>query len=477
MPVLILLLAAGWGSIAQPVAAGGGVKLPVPALVSDTVVIHSIAITGNKITRDRIILREIMFRPGDRISPGELETLMIGSRQNLLNTALFNFVWIESAEGPDGSIRITVDVIERWYIWPIPIIKLGDRNVNVWWETKDFSRLSYGFYVDWRNFRGRRENLVTRFQFGYDQLFDFHYTIPYVNKKQTIGLGIGAGFHGQHDAPYITRSNRQEFYTEEEGYARQDLFAFAQLHLRRDIYITHLLELRYTQHVFSDSMIRLNPSYSVEQQSRVDYLTLYYKFKSDHRNFAPYPLTGYYFDLEAYKYGLGFGSGDGPDHFSLLATFRKYWQLYPRIFYAFGINGKYTPGEAQPYFLTRGIGYDRDIVRSYEYYVVDGNSFGILKQNLKFALISQRNGEFRFIKTEKFSKFYYALYANLFLDMGYADLPGTAPNLGNTLQNELLVGFGAGVDFVTYYDIVLRLEYAVNRMWEHGFFIHFNAPI
>jgi hypothetical protein len=354
---------------------------------------------------------------------------------------------------------------------------LGDRNFNVWWETKDFSRLSYGFYVDWRNFRGRRENLVTRFQFGYDQLYDFQYSIPYLNYRQTIGISFGAGFQGNHETAYVTKSNKQQFYREDNGYAQQDIFAFTQLLVRKNIYNSHLFEIRFDQHIFSDSLINRNPSYTINGNTRLNYFTLYYKFKNDHRDFAPYPLTGHYFDIEVFKYGLGVEGKNAPDYFSILATFRKYWKLCQRLYYAAGINGRLSPDEEQPYFLTKAIGYGRDIVRSYEYYVVDGNSYGILKSNLKFAIVPQRNGEFPFIKTEKFGKFFYALYSNLFLDMGYVYHPHPDPELQNTLQNDLLLGFGAGIDFVTYYDIVLRFEYSVTRSWEHGFFIHFNAPI
>ena len=33
------------------------------------------------------------------------------------------------------------------------------------------------------------------------------------------------------------------------------------------------------------------------------------------------------------------------------------------------------------------------------------------------------------------------------------------------------------VDYVTYYDVVIRFEYSINRKLERGLFIHFNAGI
>ncbi len=78
-----------------------------------------------------------------------------------------------------------------------------------------------------------------------------------------------------------------------------------------------------------------------------------------------------------------------------MATYRKYWELHPRVYFATGVNGKVSAG-LQPYFILRGIGYDRDVVRSYEYYLVDAQHFGIIKNNIKFALIPNTGEAYQF---------------------------------------------------------------------------------
>jgi hypothetical protein len=109
--------------------------------------------------------------------------------------------------------------------------------------------------------------------------------------------------------------------------------------------------------------------------------------------------------------------------------------------------------------------------------VVDATHFGIWKNNLKFALIPQTIGEFRNIRSERFRKYHYALYLNVFLDSGYGYYRQDFGRETNDLQNTLLLGYGAGIDFVAYYDIVIRVEFAVNFMNETGVFVHFRAPI
>jgi len=47
----------------------------------------------------------------------------------------------------------------------------------------------------------------------------------------------------------------------------------------------------------------------------------------------------------------------------------------------------------------------------------------------------------------------------------------------NSLANQLIWGTGLGLDFVTYYDVVIRLEAAMNKQKKSGFFISFVAPI
>ena len=82
---------------------------------------------------------------------------------------------------------------------------------------------------------------------------------------------------------------------------------------------------------------------------------------------------------------------------------------------------------------------------------------------------------FPFISTEKFNKLFYAFYMNVYADLGYV-VDNRNINT-NPLANDILTGYGVGLDFVTYYDFVLRLEYSFNKMGESGFFISFMPSI
>lgn len=439
------------------------------------VTVDSIFITGNSITKPQIILRELMIREGITYSPAELDTLMRLSRDNIFNTQLFNFVslTLEDTSYCDSCKLLHINVLERWYIWPVPIFKLSDRNFNVWWETRDPSRISYGGYVDWRNFRGRNEKLKLTLQFGYEQNYSIEYQLPYINKKKTLGLGFLAGYSRYHEVNYKTEENKQQFLDASPDYARQIAFGAIQLHFRPNIFNTHLFEVRYDLNTFADTLANANPYYS-DGLTEDGFPTIHYKFKSDHRDYQSYPLTGYYVDLELNK--VGFFNESGPDFLFLTSALRRYWQFGNRFYLAAGINGKLSDSRRQPYFLVRGLGYDRDFVRGYEYYVIDGQNFGLLKSSFKFSLIPRQETRIRFLSNDKFARIYYQLLLTAFADLGYVDnnqYYGTF----NSMENELLIGYGIGLDFITYYDVVIRLEYSLNRMGETGFYLHFRASI
>ena len=75
---------------------------------------------------------------------------------------------------------------------------------------------------------------------------------------------------------------------------------------------------------------------------------------------------------------------------------------------------------------------------------------------------------------EAFRTLYFAVYINAFSDLGRVWDPRYAS--ANFLANRWINGNGIGLDVVTSYDQVIRGEYSVNALGEHGFFLHFTQP-
>lgn len=437
--------------------------------------VASIHISGNTITKPYIIYRELLFKEGDSIISERAGAVFEKSRQNLLNTSLFNFVTLSTYEDQSG-IHITISVVERWYLWPTPIFEITDRNLNSWWSSHDFTRVNYGVRLKWFNFRGRMENIDLFLRAGKNRQFSLVYELPYIEKSKRFGIGLEGGYIRKREVGFETQNNKLEYLFNEDFLYRQYYTAF-RIGFRRSINTSHQLELRYQHIDFADSLLLHNPEFAYPSMKTSDYLSLYYKLKIDYRDAKYYPLSGWYLDAEVFKAGLGAGFERPVDVLWLRSTARFFLPLSKRWFFGSSIVGKVSSGSTQPYFLMQGLGYDRDFVRGYEYYVVDGNHYVLSRNNIKFAILPEKSSNLNFIPSQKFSRIHYASYLTLFADAGCTWIGNSAYGSSNTLPGKLLLGTGVGLDVVTYYDKVLRVEYSVNKLGESGIFIHFIAGI
>ena len=441
--------------------------------VSKSFTIGTITLIGNKITKDRILFRELTFHQGDASDTATVEKLFKRSEENLYNTSLFNSVhitWLQE----NNKINVFILVTERWYIFPLPVFEIAERNFNVWWQTKDFSRIVYGGILNWNNFRGRNEELLLSARFGYTQRFSFYYSIPYINRQQRSGLTFGIAYSQNHQSSVNTLNNKIVYYKDDVLFSKKEYGGSVAYTYRKDLYRTHVLEAGYRHTEVLDTVISLNHDYFSPGKSKLNYSILRYFFKSDHRDIAVYPLHGYYIDFEIAKNGFSF-LNDDIDLAYITAHGKKFWPLINRFYFGTGISVKYTAGTNVPYYLSKGLGYGRDFLRGYEYYVIDGQDYVLLKSNLKFELLPKKEVHLGFIPLNKFATVPYAFYLNIYADGGY--VRDHLYSLKNPLDNSWQYGYGGGIDFVTYYDMVFRFEYSINKLGETGFFVHFTSPI
>lgn len=442
--------------------------------------IGEIALTGNKKTSDYIIFRELRYKTGDTLPAAEFKARISQSRLNLLNTSLFNFVTVDTVFTQQTTdiqkVDIRISLVERWYVWPVPIIQFTDRNFNTWWESGDFTRVNYGMGLKWNNFSGRMDVVESMIRFGKNHQFSLVYTNPYIDRHKRLGAGIEAGYRKNREVGFQTKNDKLIYAFLSDGLSAEKFFSI-QATYRNDIFTTHQLIGGYRAFSFSDSLIALNPDYSYPNERDPAFLYLYYKLKIDHRDIKYYPLSGWYADLEMNKSGLGFAFEKPVDIAWAKTTLRAYSRLSDRWYSGASFVGKASSGAWQPYFLMHGLGYQRDYVRGYEYNVIDGKHYGIVRSTVKFALLPQQNRDLRFIKTAKFSRIHFAAYLTAFADAGYVWQPQWIGLGNNTLPRTLLAGAGVGFDFVTYYDKVLRIEYSVNKSGGSGIFVHFMVGI
>jgi outer membrane protein assembly factor BamA len=444
------------------------------AQAQDDVIISSLTFEGNKITRERILMREMTIREGQSVPRNQLDYHINRSKGNVWNLQLFNFVEIDTCWYSENEIDVVVRVTERWYVWPVPFVEFADRNFSEWLETMRWDRLDYGTLIKWSNFRGRREELTLHLRFGYNNQYELRYEIPYLDHAQKWGIEFQGGYRQGHEVAYATVDNKRVFYKNPNRYIRKEAFGAITPRWRPNLYNVHKLEIGYTHFWILDSVAKLQPEYFGAGENLVKYFSLEYEVERDVTDYRDYPLKGYRFELRLRK--DGFRIFDSPiDIWSLEVEYAKYWQLHKRWYFAHAQKIKVSSTNGQAYSLQKGLGYERDFVRGYEHYVIDGQHYGLLKTSLRWAILPFRKVKLKFLKSNKFNTLPLAFYANFNFDMGY--VIDNQFNNGNPLAGSMLLGGGFGIDIVTFYDISWRAEYSMNKNLEHGFFLHFTKHI
>lgn len=431
--------------------------------------IKEINIQGNEKTNESIIRRELLFSQNTIIKTELLEENIIKSTSNLLKTSLFHEVFIDKVVLNDSTVNINILLKERWYTWIWPLIEHPDRNLNVWWEHKDATRLSAGIHFQQENFRGKNEKINVRALAGFREFINLDYEVPYINQSKTLGFKIATVFNSQKEINYITTENlQQRFFSNEPllNLAEVELSAIFRPRLR----LTNIFSARYVDLKFHDTLQMLNANFFGEMNNP-NFLGLNYQMKLDYRNQRSYPTKGFYLESE---FSLLKQTNHTYNQLSQRNSIRLYYSI-KKFLFATEATTKFTFPLNKPYYLQNALGYDRNYIRGYEYLVIEGPHFFISKYNLRYSILSKKYINLNFIKSSKFNKIPLSIYAGPHLDMGIA-----WPKLDyttNSLQNKFLKGYGIGIDFITYYDKVLRIEYTVGEKNTAGFFIHFMSAI
>lgn len=429
---------------------------------------------GNVKTKSFVLYRELTYQMGDTVTLNEINQKTKRVEENLFNTSLFNKVVSSISISDSNKVNVTYKVEERWYFWPYLILENADRNINTWWQTKDFKRLTYGMYLNWFNFRGRNETFKVLMKVGFENQFSIGYDIPNLNKKKTLGLNVAAGYAEFNEVNNRSEENKRIFYKNEAGPGRQVVFAKSSLTYRKGLNARHQIGLKYTQIKVDTGVTATSTDYLKGNKSKTDFFTLTYYGKYDTRDYIEYPLKGFKVEVYLSKFGLGILKNEHLNVFT--AKGGVYWHkpIGGRWYYANSLVGKLSFFDDTPYSIQEGLGYSNTI-RGYELYVMDSENYGIFKTSLKFNIVKKKEIYLKRLKWEKFNKPYFAMYLNAYFDIGYAEDKLYAKM--NLLSNKWAYGYGAGVDITGFYDFVMRVEYSFNRENESGLFLHFKKAI
>jgi outer membrane protein assembly factor BamA len=428
--------------------------------------IRKIYISGNRKTKENVILREIPFHPGEQYQLQDLVKKFSETRRYLMNTVLFHEVTVSLKSFEGTEVDILVEVVERWYIFPIPYFKIADRNFNQWIveSNASLSRTNYGVKLMFNNVTGRNDKLNLWIMNGYTRQLSFNYDRLYIDRQLKWGLKIGGAFGQNRELNYNTINDKQVFFKDSSKFIRSYFKAYAEATYRPAIHTRHFFGISINQETVGDTILALNPSYFTNGSNKILYPEFYYIMRYTNVDYIPYPLVGYTAEVSLVKKGVN----NNMDMWQFSGKTSGDWKLFKKTYFGARVSGSVKLPFEQPYFNQRLFGYNDFFIQGYEYYVMDGVAGGYLKGIFTRELVNLHFD----VRNKKLNKPYpvpFRIYAKMFGNAGYTYNPN--PGL-NTLNNRMLYSWGVGLDLITHYDLTIKLEWSFNHLGQNGLYLH-----
>ncbi|MBR4267371.1 MAG: hypothetical protein IKQ46_15090 [Bacteroidales bacterium] len=423
-------------------------------------IVSNINITGNKKTKEKIILRELEFQSGDSITESGLNDVLEKSRKNTLKTSLFNYVTINwESTGIDNYINININVEERWYLWPQADITPHNGNINDWLRNPDIKKIDYCFGIQKYNFRGMKESIYFAIKRGFNNLSQIGYSDIAIEKSRKNLLSFNISISKRKSCVLEIIDNKAE-------YAEFESIKTAYKEYKYDITYTYrpkintenIFSINYTDTHICDSIAILNPEYLGNGRTNIKAINLKYIYLVDNRSSSYYPLKGNYLKVTLGK--LGVFSHD-INTFFIKTDARIYTEVLPRFY--FSAQGYVsTSSSTTPFYYRETFGTKPNVMAGYEERQIAGNTLTYIRTSYKFEIIKPHILYLRKLNLPKFNKIHYALYLHTFANCGYATAEKSDYENKNLMNDTFLGAWGAGLDLVTYYDRIFSVYYTRN---------------
>lgn len=436
--------------------------------------VKKITVEGNKITKKETIFREMTFAVGDTI-PLSNELLEI-NRLRILGLSLFNTIEIRPTIDSLRELSLHIVVTESWYIFPIPIFEVADRNFNVWWKEKKgaISRTNIGLRTTHKNITGRADPLRFTIQGGFTQKYSLSYTFPALNKARTLGLFADVVTTTNKEIWYNTEQNKIKSFHHDNNIMLRRIGGTLALSYRPRLFTMHQFLTGYSYYEIADTVPLLNPNFLGKSEYIQRFWTLGYSFIHDTRDFRGYPRRGHHFWVSLLKNGWS----------------KNEFQSTPLSIYAaqyFPINNSLTlelvtkfrtnlqRPQNLPYNNRRALGFNADYLRGYEYYVIDGETFGFIKSTFRQKLFKTKINLGKKMPLKAFRIVPIAAHLTTYFDTGFAK--DNTNTLNNPLNNQTLWSGGVGLDIIYLNDVILQFQLSTNHLKETGLYFHLQVQL
>lgn len=444
--------------------------LPTVITEGSTFHVDTVMISGNNRTRNAVILREISFSKNQVLNEKELAYRIQDATDRLMNTGLFRRVGVKPFATAGDHIAIQIDVEEKWYLYPMPFVRVVDGRFEQWWNDRGRSldQLNYGIRLSQFNATGRNDNLYLNIMSGYTRQL----SLEYRNLVLDSALKWHAGFsvsHGRNrEINYMTRNDKLMAVKDPHGYIRSFTQAGVEISYRPALRTRHSFSFGYNYNRIGDTVNKLNASFA--NAARVfSYPSAGYNLSYTNVDFVPYPTRGFFGEASLTHSGFG---GD-INLWQLALKGNTSFPMGKKDFLNLRAVGMVKLPFEQPYINQQFLGFNDLYLQGYENYVVDGVAGGYVKLSYHKPLLTtsitppqnQVTSKFRLLQPVPLK-----VYAKAFANAGYVHHPSSSPH--NQLNNRMLYTAGIGLDVIAFADLIVKLEWSFNQLGQNGLYLH-----
>ncbi len=409
--------------------------------------VKDVFVSGNEITKDEIILREMSLKKGSKFTVENYAHDL----KKIYNLRLFTKVDIAPVPVSEKQVLLNVHVEERWYILPLPQAGIEDGE----WAKKWF-----GVNIRWDNFRGRNETVSANFRFLYNPFIKLTYSVPWIGKKLHLYTSIGGGYMKirnqslaavgrTNGGEVITASDTNFDNTEYYGQLTVGKYISGRISVFTDIAYNYLKVSQYA------------PGRTLSPTGTDKYMTLGAGVSYDSRDIIEFATKGFYLKTNYLRYGFlqketDFGRWNFEAQSFIPINFTKHYYITiaSRVFTTL------ANGAVIPYYQHVYLGYSGDYVRGWKKTAFEGEDEFTLYNEIRIPLIQPT-----YVKAEKVPvikglpivgkmSLKYGLYLTPLYDIG------TVWDKGQSISKvRFFNGAGIGLNAVLPFGYIVRVEW------------------
>ncbi len=401
-------------------------------------IIDTVVVTGNEKTEAYVILDEMILRKGVEAT----QQFILFDRNRVYSLGLFNRVDIWP-EPTDTGIRLRVDVSERWYIIPLPVFGFGEGDIK-----KPF----YGGGVLHNNFQGRNQKIFGLVTFGYNPSLRLSFEDPQIDRANNLFFSASLSFSKVRNKSEIESAISGDF--DERHYGIN-----ATLGTRMNLYEN--VGFNFGYQIIEVDQYRVGRTVSSSGRDAFLRGTLSYTY--DSRDLREYAASGVFLLLAATKHGFG----ESAVNFTRFNMDTRYFlPVIGDFVFAVRTHGTIVSGGEVPTYARAYYGFG-DRIRGYYKTVLEGENLYGFSAELRYDLITPRIVRFTWISLpEEFTVWRLGVGLSIFGDTGVTWFRGDPVQ-----WTDFSSGYGAGINFLLPYGMVVRTEYAWNELGKGQFIL------